>query len=110
MLSRQLGSLNTLLVRRASTGISSICTERCRRAKSKVFDEQDIAAEKRRLRNIHREVPGYFTFGQYDGAEIIEAPNDEFLLCMALSGPPGMVRTSTDKAFPLEEVMKSLIF
>ncbi len=53
-----------------------------------------------------REVAGYFTFGQYDAVEIIEAPNDEFLLRMALSGPPGMVRTTTLKAFPFEDVMK----
>jgi len=53
-----------------------------------------------------RSVGGYVTFGQYDGVEIIEAPNDEFLLRMALSGPPGMVKTTTLKAFPFEDAMK----
>ncbi len=53
-----------------------------------------------------RSVGAYLTFGQYDAVEIIEAPNDEILLRMALLSPPGMVRTTTLKAFPIEDVMK----
>jgi uncharacterized protein with GYD domain len=53
-----------------------------------------------------RSVGSYFTFGQYDAVEIIEAPNDEFLLRVALTSPPGQIRTTTLKAFPFEDAMK----
>ena len=55
-----------------------------------------------------RSVGGYLTFGQYDAVEIIEAPNDELLLRMALMGPPGLVRTTTLKAFPIDDVLKMI--
>ena len=55
-----------------------------------------------------RSVGGYFTFGQYDAVEIVEAPNDELILRLALMAPPGQVRTTTLKAFPIDEVMKMI--
>ena len=55
-----------------------------------------------------RSVAGYLTFGQYDAVEIIEAPSDELFLRMALMGPTGQVRTTTLKAFPIDDVLKMI--
>jgi uncharacterized protein with GYD domain len=45
-------------------------------------------------------IGGYYTFGQYDVGIIIEAPNDEAVMCMMLNvGSAGNVRTRTLKAF-----------
>ncbi len=53
-----------------------------------------------------RSVAGYLTFGQYDAVEIVEAPNDEVMLRIAMMAPPGQVTTTTLKAFPFDEVLK----
>jgi uncharacterized protein with GYD domain len=53
-----------------------------------------------------RSVGGYMTFGEYDAVEIVEAPNDEVMLRLAMMAPPGQVRTTTLKAFPFEQAQK----
>ena len=55
-----------------------------------------------------RSVGGYLTFGKYDAVEIVEAPNDEVMLRLAMMAPPGQVRTTTLKAFLFEQGLKLL--
>jgi uncharacterized protein with GYD domain len=46
----------------------------------------------------------YLTLGEYDAVAIAEAPDDETMIQALLQlGKEGAVRTSTLKAFPLEE-------
>jgi uncharacterized protein with GYD domain len=52
-------------------------------------------------------IGGYYTFGEYDVIIIIEAPNDETVMCLMLKvGSAGNVRTKTLKAFSVEEGFK----
>jgi uncharacterized protein with GYD domain len=53
-----------------------------------------------------RSVGGYLTFGEYDAVEIVEAPNDDVMLRIAMSAPPGQVLTTTLKAFPFDQALK----
>jgi len=49
----------------------------------------------------------YYTFGQYDLVSIVEVPNDEAAMSVALAtGSLGSVRTTTLKAFPESEAAK----
>ncbi|MGD1834381.1 MAG: GYD domain-containing protein [Nitrososphaeraceae archaeon] len=49
----------------------------------------------------------FWTFGQYDGVGIVEAPDDTALMSALLSvESEGNVRTSTLKAFKYEEAKK----
>lgn len=51
----------------------------------------------------------YWTFGEYDGIAILEAPNDDAAMEFELKlGSLGNVRTSTLKAFTDEEITKVL--
>jgi uncharacterized protein with GYD domain len=49
----------------------------------------------------------YYTFGQYDGVSLVEAPNDEALMsCMLSIGSLGNSRTVTLKAFSYDDASK----
>jgi uncharacterized protein with GYD domain len=49
----------------------------------------------------------YWTFGEYDGIAILEAPNDEAAMEFELKvGSLGNIRTSTLRAFTEEEIAK----
>lgn len=49
----------------------------------------------------------YTTFGQYDGALIVQMPNDEAAMSLVLGlGSLGNIRTTTIKAFPEDEAAK----
>jgi uncharacterized protein with GYD domain len=49
----------------------------------------------------------FFTMGKYDGAAVVEAPNDEILMKIALGvGSLGNVRTTTLKAYSSTEMSK----
>ena len=49
----------------------------------------------------------FFTMGKYDGATVIEAPNDEILMKIALGvGSLGNVRTTTLKAWAPTDMAK----
>jgi uncharacterized protein with GYD domain len=51
----------------------------------------------------------YWTFGEYDGVGILEAPNDEAAMEFELKlGSLGNVKTSTLKAFTEEEITRVL--
>ena len=46
----------------------------------------------------------YFTFGEYDGIIIVEAPDDKAIIKVILStGSLGNIRARTPKTFPYEE-------
>lgn len=52
----------------------------------------------------------YFTFGEYDGIIIVEAPDDKAIMKVMLStGSLGNLRTRTFKAFPYNEESRELL-
>jgi len=49
----------------------------------------------------------YGTMGQYDRISIVEMPNDDAMAALALRfGASGVVRTTTIKAWPIEDFIK----
>jgi uncharacterized protein with GYD domain len=53
-----------------------------------------------------RPIAGYATFGPYDAVEIIEVPNDEAMLGLVSSVPPGTIKTTTMRAFDMNTLLK----
>ena len=51
----------------------------------------------------------YYTMGEYDFVSLVEVPSDEVAMTLLFSlGRIGRVRTTTLKAFPVQEVAKLL--
>jgi uncharacterized protein with GYD domain len=69
-----------------------------------------IRAAQKEAEKLGCKVTFYITFGEYDTVGLLEAPNDEAALAFVanLAGL-GNVRTSTLKAFTVEEAEKIII-
>jgi uncharacterized protein with GYD domain len=64
-------------------------------------------AEKSEAEKLGCKFTSYWTFGEYDGVGILEAPNDEAAMEFGLKvGSLGNVRTTTLKAFTEEEIAR----
>jgi uncharacterized protein with GYD domain len=64
-------------------------------------------AAKSEAEEIGGKLTVYWTFGEYDGIGILEAPNDEAAMEFELKvGSLGNIRTSTLRAFTEEEIAK----
>jgi uncharacterized protein with GYD domain len=59
-------------------------------------------------KNGGKVVQFFYTMGKYDGATVVEAPNDEVFLKVVLGvGSLGNVRTTTLKAWTVSEAAKA---
>jgi uncharacterized protein with GYD domain len=68
------------------------------------------AAARAAMEKVGAKMTGfYITMGEYDFVAISEAPNDEVAMQVALTiGMQGNVRTTTMKAWPVEDASKVL--